>query len=230
MAAFIENYLKKSGIMDSDSVKEALTHKSADSRHYEKLEFLGDSVLGLVVSEYLYKSILDADVGELARIKGYLVSRDALFNIGKKNNASKLLKSGSTLKPGEIKNNKKIMSDIVESVIGAIYLTEGFESARNFILEIYKDEFRLVSKKKDFGDYKSGLQMKTLAMHNILPEYRVVKTEGKEHRKIFHVEVMLKGLVIGKGRGMTIKEAEQMAAKKGLEKISKEEKSELFSK
>jgi len=118
----------------------------------------------------------------------------------------------------------------VESVIGAIYLTEGFESARNFILEIYKDEFRLVSKKKDFGDYKSGLQMKTLAMHNILPEYRVVKTEGKEHRKIFHVEVMLKGLVIGKGRGMTIKEAEQMAAKKGLEKISKEEKSELFSK
>jgi ribonuclease-3 len=221
---YIEDYLTKNGLIDSTEIQEALTHKSADSRHYEKLEFLGDSVLGLIVSEYLYAWFNDVDVGVMAKMKGYLVSRDALFKIGKKNNIVKMLKSGSALSKKEIKDNKKIISDIIESIIGAVYLVKGMEPVREFILSIYKDEFKSAKSRKDYGDYKSELQIKLLGLYNVLPVYSVVKTEGKEHKKTFYVEVSAQGRVTGKGKGFTIKEAEQAAAKKAIEKISKEEK------
>ncbi len=223
-ARYIEDYLKKSGLILTAEVQEAMTHKSADSRHYEKLEFLGDSVLGLAVSWHLYSVFSSWDVGAMAKIKGYLVSRDVLFRIGKQNNIIKHMKSGSALSKKEIKDNKKIISDIIEAIIGAIYLVRGLEEANRFIYGIYSDEFRAVKNRKDFGDYKSELQIKLLSLHNALPEYRVVKTEGKEHRKKFHVEAGIHGRVIGKGKGWTIKEAEQSAAKKALDKVSKEAK------
>jgi ribonuclease III len=223
-SGYIEDYLTRNGLIDSVEIQDALTHKSADSRHYEKLEFLGDSVLGLIISEYLYAWFNDVDVGVMAKMKGYLVSRDALFVIGKKNNIVKLLKSGSALSRKEIKDNKKIISDIIESIIGAVYLVKGLEAAREFILTIYRDEFKEAKGKKDYGDYKSELQIRLLALYNILPVYTVVKTEGKEHKKTFYVEASAQGRLIGKGKGRTIKEAEQSAARRGMEKISKEEK------
>ncbi len=212
----IDGFLKKKGLLESRLIKEAFTHKSAGGNDYERLEFLGDSVLGLCVADFIFEKYGNKEVGEFSRLKSYLVSKDVLFRIGEKNEIIKKIEVGSTLKKQDIKNNKKIISDVVESIIGAVYLELGFKGAKEFVNLIYKNEFLKLKTKKDFGDYKSEFQIKALAASGRLPEYRVAKAEGAEHAKTFYVEVKYKGLVIGKGKGKTIKEAEQLAAKKAL--------------
>lgn len=216
---YIENYLKKNLIFNSIEIQRALTHSSFDTQNYEQLEFLGDAVLGFVISEFLYEKMKEIKVGEIAKIKSYLVSRDVLFRIGIKYNIIDLLKIGQALKIQEIKNNKKIISDVVEAIVGAIYIKFGLPGVKDFIFEIYKDEFKNLKKKKDFDDFKSKLQIKFLEVYGVLPEYTLIKTEGKEHKKTFYVQVVVNNKVAGRGKGMTIKEAEQMAAKDCLKKI-----------
>jgi len=218
---YIERYLRRAKLLKKKEVIEALTHKSAEGKHYERLEFLGDSVIGLVVSEYLYNEFPELDVGTISKIKGYLVSKEVLYKIGKENNVLKRLIAGSALRKKDLKSNKKIISDVIESIIGSIYLIKGYKEAKKIIIEMYNKELKIIKFKKNFGDYKSDLQVKLLAMYNILPEYNVTRTEGKEHKKIFYVDVVLNGGIIGKGRGKTIKEAEQMAAKQAVKKIKK---------
>jgi ribonuclease-3 len=174
------------------------------------------------VSDFLYHEVKGTDVGTIAKIKGYLVSKEVLFKIGDINFIAEMMRLGSALKITDIKKNKKIISDVIESVIGAIYLLKGYGEAKKFILNIYKEEFKDLKSKTDFGDYKSELQMKLLAGSAGLPEYRVVRTEGKEHNKIFFVDVIGNGSAIGSGYGKTIKEAEQMAARKAIENLAKE--------
>ncbi len=221
---YIERYLEKSKLTGKKEVAEALTHKSADTRHYERLEFLGDAVLGLVISDFLYREFDEVEVGKISRIKSYLVSKEVLYKIGKDNNIIKLMKIGTALRKKELKTNKKIISDIIESLIGAVYLLKGYRKVADFIQELYEKHFSAIKSKKDFGDYKSGLQIKLLSLYNILPEYSVTRTEGKEHKKTFYVDVILKNKIIGKGKGKTIKDAQQQAAKKAVKKIIREAK------
>jgi len=213
---YLETYLKKNKLFDTDEIKHALTHKSVNAENYEKLEFLGDSILNLVISEFLYNNKPGFDVGELAKIKSYLVSKDVLFKIGERNNIIKYLRFSKALSKKEVKNNKKIISDAVESLLGAFYLTNGFEITREIILNIYEKELKSAKEKGYSGDYKSELQMQALGTFSELPVYTVVKTEGEEHKKIFYVEVSLKGKIIGKGKGKSIKEAEKIAASEAL--------------
>lgn len=216
----IERYLKKNGLLETEEVKLALSHKSAGKSHYENLEFLGDAVLGLVISNYLYRNSKDTDVGTLSRTKGYLVSKEVLYRIGSKNELARHMKHGTTLKVKEVKNNKKIISDVVESLTGAVYILKGYAEAEKFILDIYGGILKETRSKKHFGDFKSELQIRVLDRHsNVLPVYSVVKTEGQEHSKVFHVEVSVNGAPAGKGKGKTIKEAEQQAAKIALAKF-----------
>jgi ribonuclease III len=177
-----------------------------------------------VVSEFLYREVKGTDVGGIAKLKGYLVSKEVLFKIGLLNDIASNMKLGSALKLKDVENNKKIISDVIESIIGAIYLLKGFAEVKKFVLAIYKDDFEDVKFRKDFGDYKSELQIKVLADTSVLPEYRVVRTEGKEHNKVFYVDVVLNSVTAGSGSGKTIKEAEQMAAQKAIENTLKEEK------
>lgn len=174
------------------------------------------------MSDFLYHEIKGKDVGTIAKIKGYLVSKEVLFKIGDMNSIAGRMRLGSALKISDVEKNKKIISDVVESVIGAIYLLKGYREVKKFILNIYRDEFKDLKSENNFGDYKSDLQMKLLAASLGLPEYKVVKTEGKEHSKVFFVDVMSNGAAVGSGSGKTIKEAEQMAAKKAIEKLAKE--------
>lgn len=215
---YIEDYLKKNLIFNSIEIQRALTHSSFDAQNYEQLEFLGDAVLGLIISEFLYENMKEMRVGDIAKMKSYLVSKEVLFKIGVKNNIIKLLKIGQALKIQEIKNNKKIISDVVEAILGAIYIKIGLQKVKDFILKIYKDEFKNLKKKKDFDDFKSKLQIKFLEAYGVLPKYTLIKTEGKEHKKTFYVQVMMNDRVVGRGQGKTIKEAEQMAAKDCLKK------------
>ncbi len=213
---YLENYLKKNKLFSTDEIRHALTHKSINMENYEKLEFLGDSILNLIISEFLYKNRPEFDVGELAKIKSYLVSKEVLFKLGRNNNVINYLKFSKALSKKEVGNNKKIISDAVESLLGALYMTKGFDTTREIILNIFEKELKLVKEKGYSGDYKSELQMKTLGAFSQLPEYSVVKTEGEEHRKIFYVNVSLKGKVIGHGKGKSIKDAEKIAAGEAL--------------
>jgi ribonuclease-3 len=214
---YLETYLKKNKLFDTDEIKHALTHKSVNAENYEKLEFLGDSILNLVISEYLFKNKPDYDVGELAKIKSYLVSKEVLFKIGGKNSIIKYLKFSRALNKKEVRNNKKIISDAVESLLGALYLTKGFEVTKEIILKVYEKDLKAAKEKGYTGDFKSDLQMKALGVFGELPVYAVVKTEGEEHKKIFYVEVSIKGKVIGKGKGKSIKDAEKIAAGEAIE-------------
>lgn len=227
---YIEDYLKKNLIFNSAEIQRALTHSSYDTQNYEQLEFLGDAVLGFVISEYLYEKMKDAKVGQIAKLKSYLVSSNVIYKIGKKYNIINLIKIGQTLTDKELKNNKNIISDVIEAIIGAIYIKLGFMEVRNFILELYKDELKNLKKIKDFTDFKSKLQIKFLDTYGFLPKYVLIKTKGKEHKKTFYVHVMKDSKVVGKGKGMTIKEAEQMAAKDCLKKHNQEVGSGLFFK
>jgi len=215
----IQKYLKRKRLLNRKEIAEALTHKSACAGHYERLEFLGDSVLGLVVSEFLYKEFSGLDVGTISKIKGYLVSKEVLYRIGKENNVIKMMIVGNALRKKDLRSNKKIISDVVESLVGAVYYIKGFSEAVLFIKRIYKKYFKDIKHKKNFGDYKSDLQVKTLSDYSVLPEYNVVRSEGREHKKVFYVNVILKGRVLGKGSGKTIKEAEKDAARKAMKKL-----------
>ncbi|HDQ25168.1 MAG TPA: ribonuclease III [bacterium] len=214
----IGRFLEKKGLSGSKEIEEALTHKSAELPHYERLEFLGDAVIGLVVSEFLYENFYHEDVGEMARLKGYLVSRDVLYRIGVKNRIAEAAKTGNTLKRAEIRKNKNIVSDMVESVIGAVYLLLGLEETRALINTVYSSEYKLIKKKRDLGDYKSELQMKSLGAGYGLPEYTITKSAGKEHSKRFYVAAGINGIIRGRGSGASLKEAEQSAAKQALKK------------
>ncbi|MCE5299646.1 MAG: ribonuclease III [Spirochaetia bacterium] len=207
-------------MQNSKVTKQAFTHKSASDEHYECLEFLGDSILGLVVSEFLYNEFKGTDVGEIARIKGYLVSKEVLYRIATENDIASHIKLGSALKKKDIEHNKKIISDVIESVIGAVYLSRGYEESRQFIHAIFADDFKDIKSRRDFGDYKSELQILMLSVSGVLPEYRVLRTEGREHNKTFFVEVLDGSKkMLGSGNGRTIKEAEQEAAKQAVENL-----------
>lgn len=224
---FAEVFLKKYRMENNPLIKEALTHKSASpSGHYEKLEFLGDSVLGLVISTELYGRSKGSHVGDLSRIKSYLVSKEVLYSIGKKNGIIKKAVLGRGLDRDEAGRNKKIVSDVVESVMGAVYLLKGYETVRQFILGIYSEELKKAWKKRALGDYKSELQIAVQGKGFQLPEYKMTKTTGAEHKKTFHTGVYINGKICGAGKGKTIKEAEQKAAKLALKKIKSKQQEE----
>ncbi|MFW6210939.1 MAG: ribonuclease III domain-containing protein [bacterium] len=105
--SYLEKFLKKKKLYDNDNIKEALTHKSADRKHYEKLEFLGDSVLGLCVTDFLYKKFVKLDVGSISKIKGYLVSKEVLYRIGTENDVVQYIRFGGTLKKSELKKTRR---------------------------------------------------------------------------------------------------------------------------
>ena len=205
---------------DKNILKEALTHRSYQCRgahHNERLEFLGDSVLGLVVAAYLYRKLDTKEEGVLSKIKANLVSRRNLYiwaaglNIGK----FMLLGAGEIATGG--RDRQSILSNAMEAIIGAIYLDGGFDSAAAFIknwLQTQKIEI-------DSHDYKSTLQEYLQHRKKPIPEYTVISKIGPQHEQIFTVAVMVNSEEIGRGKGNNKKSAEQEAAKEGLKFYNK---------
>lgn len=202
---------------DKNILREALTHKSyaAEFRHNkdnERLEFLGDSVLGLVVAAYLYRLLDTKEEGVLSKIKANLVSRRNLYFWGQ------TLKLGEYmfLGQGEIasggRQRQSILSNAMEAVVGAVYLDGGFDAAKGLILKWLETQ----KIEADGGDYKSVLQEYLQKRGKSAPEYDVVSTVGPEHDKIFTVRVTLLGRELGRGKGHNKKAAQQAAAKEAL--------------
>ena len=204
-------------------LNEALTHssyanenKSQHIKYNERLEFLGDSVLSIVVSDYIYKNCPELPEGELTKLRASLVCEKSLYEFAKKIDLGNYL----ILSKGERNNGgadrPSILSDAFEALIAAIYIDGGIAPASkhilNFVIPAIKN-----SKKKKINDYKTTLQEIIQKNPGEKLEYVLVKESGPDHNKHFVVEVHLNSNVIGKGGGRSKKEAEQQAAREALE-------------
>ena len=213
---FLDKYNIK--INNQELLNIALTHSSYSNEHggsnYERLEFLGDAVLQLITSEYFYKKY-DYQEGELSKIRASFVCEEALAQYAKDVGIDKHIKVGNGQK-GNI--NDTIIADTFESVLGAIYLDQGFDVAKSYVLKVLNPY--VLEHHVFLGDYKSRLQEMVQTNKKSL-EYRLISETGPSHDKTFVFEVVIDGIIYGKGTGKSKKEAEQQAAYDALKKVAK---------
>jgi ribonuclease-3 len=199
----------------------ALTHPSlidATKVSYERLEFLGDAVLGLLVAEHLYRLYPDADEGELTRVKSSVVSRTALSHLGKRLKLVERLRMAKGMhQQGPIP--RSVIANATEAVIGALYCDGGIEKARRFVIEQLGSLIRRSSTKRPATNHKSLLQLHTQELGLGTPTYEVLTTDGPDHERIFEVRALLQGRAFPSARGASKKKAEQRAAKNALREM-----------
>ncbi len=185
----------------------------------QRLEFLGDAVLDFVVAEYLYQSFADKAEGDLTQIRSRVVCEKALVDMAGRINIGKylLLGRGEDMSGG--RNRRSILADTVEAVIGAIYLDQGLECAREFILK-HLEPVIMETAKGDYQDYKSRLQEIVQARSKDNVHYEIMSEAGPAHAKSFVAGVFFKNELLASGQGKSKKEAEQDAAEKALAKGS----------
>jgi ribonuclease-3 len=206
---------------------EALTHKSFQHEHAdrsegfnERLEFLGDSVLGLAVAEKLFSFAEAFSEADMSKMKAYLVNKTVLFELGSALHLGEYLRLGKGEESTEGRHKQSILANAVEAIIGAVLLDAGYSAARDVILHIYGIRIDDIVSRKAWYDFKSALQELCQGQYGTLPDYRVVKQEGEEHRKIFTVEVYVKGTLYGQGVGKSKKDAQMGAAREALDKLA----------
>jgi ribonuclease-3 len=201
----------------------ALTHRSfgneqaGESSDYESLEFLGDSILGFLISEFLYLSYPNWTEGRLSKLKSQLVSTKELATLSQELGLGDFLRLSHGEEKTGGRRKRAILADLFESLVAAIYLDGGIESARDFILEQFGAEFeRIASGEFGLRDHKSALQERLHSLGLPGPAYSVTGEEGPDHRKLFRVAVLSESELLGAGEGRSKKEAEQMAARRAL--------------
>jgi len=208
------------GVADSAEFEEALIHRSKGSRNNERLEYLGDAVLGMVIAEALYQKLPEEPEGILSRHRANLVNKEALAELGVGLNLGERVQLG----PGELKSGgfrrKSIIADAVEAIIGAVYLTRGFEAAKQFILALYAELLGNLPAIRSLKDPKSRLQEYLQARSIELPEYELVEVTGQAHNQHFRVRCVVDKLgQSAEGEGPSRKKAEQQAAETIIEAL-----------
>jgi len=202
-----------------DLLELAFTHRSFDEvNNNERLEFLGDAVVGLVVAESLFKIEPPLSEGEMSKYKAKLVSRRYLADIALKLDIKEQMRVGGGEDLDRGRERYTILGNALEALVGAIFIGEGFDKARMFLERI----FSIGSSIEE--DYKSKLQENVQALFKETPVYRVIGEEGPMHARKFIAEVIVKGRSLGTGSGFSKKEAEQYAAKEALGKLHNFEK------
>jgi ribonuclease III len=208
-----------------DLLNQAFAHRSHANEagdgveNNERLEFLGDSVLGLVVAEYLYTTLQDRPEGELARIKSFVVSEDSLAGIARAIRIDNFILIGKGEEHSGGRRKKAILADALEAVIGAYFLDSGFKAARKFVLRHIVPEIQKVLEDRHRKDYKTLLQELVQKKYRIYPQYNLVKKTGPDHDRTFWIEVVVEGNHYGPGKGKNKKEAEQAAAREAWEDL-----------
>ena len=184
--------------------------------HYERFEFLGDAVLGLVISDLIMRRFPEAQEGELSRVRAGLVCCERLAERAQMLGLGEALRLGK----GELatggKDKASILAAAYEAVIAAVYLDAGFESARRMVMAHFQEIIETTPAIDLLGDYKTPLQELVQAASKTTPAYRVAREEGPDHMKVFEVEVFVNGECLARGRGRSKKEAEQDAARSAL--------------
>lgn len=210
---------------DKELLRRALTHRSyaheqslPPGQTYERLEFLGDAVLDVVISEYLYRKHAELDEGDLTRIRSYLVNMNSLAEAARELGLGGYLYLSRDERADGGEDKSSIIADALEALIGAVYLDRGLKEAEGVCLRIFGDKLEeAVSGKLDY-DYKSQLQELLVKEKGVLPRYRL-REEGPDHRKVFHATVFAGDKRLGGGSGSSKKEAEQEAAREALRRL-----------
>ena len=200
----------------------ALTHSSLlsetedSAQDYESLEFLGDAVLGLVVADYLFHVLPDRSPGEYSRLRAGLINRRTVGRVGRMLEIASAIRLGRGEEQSGGRQRTALLSDCLEAIIGAIYLDGGWRCARDFVVRVFREELERAQTGEKEWDFKSRLQDYCQSERIGLPRFEVIRTEGPDHRKEFEVEVYVRDQALGRGRGTTIKDAEQQAAREAL--------------
>jgi ribonuclease-3 len=204
--------------MASDLFVQALTHRSASSKHNERMEFLGDSVLGLVITNALYKHMPNATEGYLSRLRASLVNEGTLAEIANELSLGDFLRLGA----GELKSGgfrrKSILSDTLEAIIASVYLRNGMDAATAFVRAIYTNRLENLPSENELKDPKSRLQEALQSRNLAIPVYQLVSTTGDAHKQVFTAKCTIKALDIKtKGVASSRRKAEQQSAQNAYE-------------
>lgn len=186
----------------------------------ERMEFLGDSVLSLVVNNYLYHKYPERTEGELTKMKSVVVSKQVLAHLAKKMDLGRYVLVSDNAQRAGVSTMDSVLADALEAVFGAVFMDGGFDAARRAIMKVLPDDLGEVVYQEESINYKSLLQEYIQALHKVPPRYRVHSTTGPDHDKQFVVEVVVKGNTLGTGAGKTKKDAEQKAAREAYRRLT----------
>jgi ribonuclease-3 len=208
-------------------IVEALTHRSTlgelkpgeEAITYERLEFLGDSVLALITTDFLVRNFPEENEGQLTQKKSLLVSKPVLSKKAESINLKEHVILSDNAFRGGVHGQDSIQAAVLEAIIGGIYIDGGLEMARRMVERVVLIDIDTILDHTDHVNYKSHLQEWTQSRYKTYPKYRIKSTTGPEHDKVFVVEVVVGHNVSGKGRGKSKKDAEQMAAKEALRRL-----------
>lgn len=212
---------------DPRLLDEALTHTSyvnelreQESKDNERLEFLGDAVLALVISEHVASACPDLAEGALSKLRASLVSEATLARVARRLDLGRLLRLGRGEERTHGRDKDSILANTLEAVLAAIYRDGGLDAARRFALDAFAQELREITNQDAgrAGDYKTRLQEWCQQRYGIVPQYTTTRESGPAHQKTFEVAVTIQGEVLGRGTGRSKKEAEQAAAQQALER------------
>ncbi len=226
MSSDIFVYLKKNFKLDPKdrSLYElALTHPSCNAENktkhhdYERLEFVGDSVLGFVSADLIFKTHPEMDQGLMSKLRSFLVCSKALANYSRKIGLTDFVKTGHSISKEQLSKSDKILEDTFEALMGAIYLDLGINDAYRTIKSILFEDIKKTGE-EEIVDAKTRLQEEIQAEYRDAVQYILTNTEGPAHDRTFTVEVLFNGIVLGRGVGKSKKAAEEAAAKDALSK------------
>ena len=205
-------------------LQNALTHSSyanenrdKNTRSNERLEFLGDSVLGLICAKYLFREYRGLPEGELTKLRAAIVCESSLYEFAKEINLGSRLLLGKGERAGGGAKRPSVLADATEAVLAAIYLDGGLEPAEGFILPFIREKAEAIVKNRGIMDYKTTLQEIVQKNHEETLSYRLKSETGPDHDKRFVMEVLINSNVLAEGEGHSKKMAEQAAAKAALE-------------
>ena len=212
---------------DRALLRTALTHSSyANERHggdcqsYERLEFLGDSILGLITAEFLYAHEPRLPEGRMTKLRAELVCESSLYQVALKLELGKHMSLGRGEEHTGGRQRPSILADMVEAIIAAMYLDSGMEQSRRFVIDMILKDAR-IDDSHPTADYKTQLQELVQRRSDQHISYAMTGESGPDHNKTFSFSVSINGVITGEGSGRTKKEAEQMAAMKALEALKK---------
>ena len=225
MSKAAQDLLKKLKIVYKDIAiyEQALTHPSyngdANTKHqdYEKLEFMGDAVLGYVTADLVYKNRPELSEGNLTKLRSVLVSTKPLAAYARSINLPEYIRIGHSITLNQVKESDKILENVLEALVGAIYLDAGLKNAYGLIKKLLIKDIKNYDV-DDLTDYKSKLQEEIQAESRDAVQYVTVEQTGPAHDRTFKVNVLFNGIVLGTGEGKSKKKAEEMAAKSALSK------------
>jgi ribonuclease-3 len=216
-------HFKNPQLLNLAFMHRSLSNESGTKKNNERLEFLGDAILGAVTATLLYRDLSDKAEGELAKIKSVVVSEDILAGVARELQIDTLLLLGKGEENSGGRQKNAILADALEALIGALYLDSGYKAVFLFVSRWMEPEINRVRDNRHHQDYKSLLQELSQRLFRTYPVYRLVKRTGPDHDHIFWTEVTINGQTFGSGTGKSKKSAEQEAARIAYEYYSKSE-------